>query len=208
MSASESAASPIVNIVGERIALGPEREELLPIVQRWLNDFTLRRTQGGVPRPYTLDDIHALYAHGDEGGRRRAFVIYRRADWRPIGFTAWQDIDERNGTAEFVIGIGEADCRGRGYGTEATQLMLDYAFTALGLHSVMLTVYAPNSAGLRAYTKAGFKECGRRRESYLMGGTRWDTVYMDCLATEFASPLLHGIFTPDAPQASSSPATI
>lgn len=123
----------------------------------------------------------------DDGGRRLAFVIYRRADWRPIGFTAWQNLDHRQRTAEFVIGIGEADCRGQGYGTEATRLMLDYAFTALGLHSVMLTVYAPNIAGLRAYPKAGFKVCGRRRESYLMGSKLWDTVYMDCLASEFIS---------------------
>jgi diamine N-acetyltransferase len=200
MSAPESASPPTINIVGDRAALGPECRDLLPTVQRWLNDFTLRRTQGGLPRPWTLDNIEGLYAKGDDGGRRLAFVIYRRADWRPIGFTAWQDIDYQQCTAEFVIGIGEADCRGQGYGTETTRLMLDYAFTALGLHSAMLTVYAPNIAGLRAYTKAGFKECGRRRESYLMGGKRWDTVYMDCLASEFTSPILAAIFAPDTPR--------
>ncbi len=36
---------------------------------------------------------------------------------------------------------------GRGYGTETTRLMLDYAFTALGLHNVMLTVFVFNAAG-------------------------------------------------------------
>jgi diamine N-acetyltransferase len=84
-----------------------------------------------------------------------------------------------------VIAIGAANCRGQGYGTEATRLMLDYAFNGLGLHSVMLTVYATNPAGLRAYTKAGFREIGRRRQSYLQGGTLWDTIYMDCLARDF-----------------------
>ena len=179
------AEPPIVTMLGERVALGPERAELLPTLRGWLDDFTLRRTQGGTPLPYTHEALAALYAAGDDGGRRAAFIIYRRADWRPLGFTAWQEIDPRDRTADFVIGIGEADCRGRGYGTEATRLMLDYAFGALGLHSVALTVYATNLAGLRAYAKAGFREIGRRRQSHWQGGRLWDTIYMDCLAREF-----------------------
>jgi hypothetical protein len=51
--------------------------------------------------------------------------------------------------------LGEADYRGRG---------LDYAFTALGLHNVMLSVHEFKHAGRRAYGKAGFREVGRRRE--------------------------------------------
>lgn len=78
--------------------------------------------------------------------------------------------------------------------------MLDYAFTALGLHSAMLTVYATNLAGLHAYTKAGFRESGRRRESHWQGGRLWDTVYLDCLASEFVRPALGRAFSPDAPR--------
>ncbi len=191
---------PLVTIVGERVALGPERADLLPTVRRWLDDFTLRRTQGGVPRPWTSEAIAALHAERDRDGRRAAFIIYRRADWRPLGFTAWQGIDTRERTAEFVIGIGEADCRGQGYGTETTRLMLDYAFTMLGLHGVMLTVYATNPAGLRAYTKAGFREIGRRRQSHWQGGRLWDTVYMDCLARNFVGPQVASSVAPDPPR--------
>lgn len=193
-------AEPTVTILGERVVLGPEREELLPTVGRWLNDFTLRRTQGGAALPYTAEAMAALHAEGDDGGRRALFIIYRRTDWRPLGFTAWQEIDPRNRTAEFVIGIGEADCRGQGYGTEVTRLMLDYAFTTLGLHSVMLTVYATNPAGLRAYTRAGFREFGRRRQAHMQGGRLWDIIYMDCLASEFTSLHPAAIVAPDAPR--------
>ena len=48
--------------------------------------------------------------------------------------------------------------------------MLDYAFTALGLHSVMLIVDEFNLAGRRAYEKAGFREFGRRRQCHWIGG--------------------------------------
>ena len=78
--------------------------------------------------------------------------------------------------------------------------MLDYAFTALGLPNVMLTVYEFNRIGIRAYEKAGFRELGRRRQCRMMGGNLWDEVYMDCLSTEFESPVLERVFTPDRPR--------
>jgi RimJ/RimL family protein N-acetyltransferase len=89
--------------------------------------------------------------------------------------------------------IGERDCWGRGYGTEVARLMLDYAFTALGLHNVQLRAYAFNQRGLGAYRRAGFKEFGRRREARRLGSRRYDIVHMDCLASEFESPVLREI---------------
>ena len=113
------------------------------------------------------------------------FTIYERETLRPIGNTGLHEVDYRNKTASFGIVIGEPECRGKGYGTETTSLMLDYAFTALGLHSVMLIVFEFNTAGINAYKKAGFKPFGRRRECRLMGGKLWDEIQMDCLSTEF-----------------------
>ena len=99
--------------------------------------------------------------------------------------TAWTEIDWQNGTAEYVLYIGEADCRGKGYGSEVTRLMLDYSFGTLGLHNVFLRVYGYNLAGYHAYLKAGFRECGRRRQCKRLGGELWDVIYMECLAAEF-----------------------
>jgi diamine N-acetyltransferase len=76
----------------------------------------------------------------------------------------------------------------------------EWAFTALGLHNVMLTVAEFNLAGRRTYEKVGFREIGRRREDRRMGGRRWDTIYMDCLASEFTSPVLGRVFSPDVPR--------
>jgi RimJ/RimL family protein N-acetyltransferase len=75
--------------------------------------------------------------------------------------------------------------------------MLDYAFTALGLHNVCLEVDEFNLAGRKAYERAGFKEFGRRREVTLLSGRRWDLISMDCLAHEFESPVLAKVFRPD-----------
>jgi diamine N-acetyltransferase len=190
--------APIVNIVGERIAMGPHRRDLLPTYLRWINDFTALRSLAIAPGPMTMEQEERWYDHPVSDQVR--FTVYERETWRPVGSTDLRNIDFRNRTAVFGILIGEADARGKGYGTEATALTLDYAFTALSLQSVMLTVAEYNLAGRRAYEKAGFTEFGRRRQCRLMGGRIWDDVYMDCLASEFTSPVLARVFAPDTPR--------
>ena len=192
---------PLVNIVGEKITLGPLRKDLFPIYLRWYNDLHMLRALGGIPQPLTLEQQEQWYERAILGSKTSIiFAIFEQGTGRPVGQSGLYGIDYRNRTAEFAIAIGEPTARGKGYGTEATQLMLDYAFTALGLHNVMLRVFAFNHAGIRTYTKAGFREFGRRRECYLMGGTTWDVIYMECLASEWGpSPVLAEVFTPDEP---------
>ncbi|QIN82542.1 GNAT family N-acetyltransferase [Rubrobacter tropicus] len=194
----QPSAEVALNIVGERVALGPLREELLPLYGRWINDFGTMRMLGLPPGPVTAEKERDWYEQRSKAETDPMFTIYERETLRPIGNTALHGLDHRNRSASFGILIGDSDCRGKGYGTETTRLMLDYAFTALGLHNVLLTVFAYNPAGFRAYEKAGFREIGRRRESRLMGGKLWDEIYMDCLAPEFESPVLGRIFSPEA----------
>jgi diamine N-acetyltransferase len=182
---SEGKAVPASNISGDLVALGPPCRDLVPLYQRWGNDFGTQRTLGALPRPLTVEAEHSRYERVTAAPDEVVFTIYERATLRPIGIIDLQEIEYRQYTAEYVIFIGDPAMRGLGYGTEATRLVLDYAFAALGLHSVMLRVYEYNLAGLRAYQKAGFKEFGRWRQSHWMGGRFWDTILMDCLASEW-----------------------
>ena len=201
-SESPEATSPIYNIVGDKVALGPLRKDLVPTYLRWFNDFHTLRTMGAMPVPLTLEQEEKWYERAiTRGDTDIFFTIYERTAKRPIGNVDLRDIDHRNRTSLFGIAIGEPDARGKGFGTEATKLMLDFAFTVQGLHSVMLHVLEYNLAGVRAYTKAGFKEFGRRRESHFMGGKYWDVIHMECLATEWGpSPVLAEVFKPDEPR--------
>lgn len=195
----EPEGPPIINITGERVVLGPLSKDLLPTITRWINDFQALRTLGALaPGPTTIESEDAWY--GRVTGERNGviFLIRERLSGVPIGTTSLHGIDFRNRAATFGIMIGESSARGQGYGTEATSLMLDYAFNALGLHSLSLTVAGFNEAGQRAYRKAGFRECGRLRERLWLGGRMWDQVHMDCLASEFESPVLAAVFAPDA----------
>lgn len=118
------------------------------------------------------------------------FAIYERATSRAIGNCGLHAINHLRRRAEVGIMIGEPSARGKSYGTEAMRLLLDYAFTILGTHNVMLTVYEYSLAARRSYEKVGFREIGRRREARWHNGCFWDEILMDILADEFESPVL------------------
>jgi diamine N-acetyltransferase len=190
----QTADQPILNIVGDKVALGPFSREVLPQQYQWRNDFEFRRTiapAGGLG-PKTWEDIVARYESSVSDANSVSFAIYATGDHlRYIGNTGLIQIDHRSRCAEYWIAIGEKACWGKGYGTETTRLMLDYAFVGLGLHCVHLSVYSFNERGIRAYTRAGFQVAGRWRQAHRLGGQAYDVILMDCLATEFRSPLLH-----------------
>lgn len=192
--------TPILTITGDAVALGPIRRDLITTYARWMNDLGAVKNTGAPPLPMTIEREEGWYDRAARADDTYTFTIYVRATMTPIGNASLMGIDWRNRTAEFGILIGEAGGRGKGYGTETARLILDYAFTALGLHSVFLRVHEYNLAGRRAYEKAGYREFGRRRESLRMGGRRWDTIYMDCLASDFTSTNLAAIFAPDVPR--------
>lgn len=200
MHMQQAADRPVVNITGSRVALGPLRREQMDIIYEWFNSFHVARTQGDNPGPRTRERAEAWYERRTTASDQTWFAVYELGTWRLIGMAALAEIDQRHRTATFSISIGEERARGKGYGTEVTRLMLDYAFTALGLHNVSLGVFSHNLAGIRAYEKAGFREYGRRHECFLMGGRYWDEIMMECLATNFNSDNLGDVFVPDVPR--------
>jgi diamine N-acetyltransferase len=190
---------PIVNIVGDKVALGPCRRDLMPLYDRWFNDFEV-----GLPyflqlRPHTREAREAWYEQlARDDPSTTDFQIYERATMRPIGRTMLDQIDLFNRTAEFGILIGEKECWGKGYGSETAVLMLDYGFTLLRLHNIMLRVDSYNERAIRAYRRAGFREFGRRHEARSRGERAYDVVHMECLATDFDRSRLRSLL-PDAP---------
>jgi len=189
---------PIYVVAGERVALGPQRRDQTELWTRWMNNLEMTRTLGN-PGLYTREAEERFFEQNAAGSDSTvSFAIYERASGRPIGNSGLREINRHHGTATFGIMIGEPSCWNRGFGTEATRLVLDYAFHVLGLHNVLLTVYATNPRGVRAYEKAGFREIGRRREAYRLGQRRYDVIYMEALAAGFESLVLERLL--HAPQ--------
>ncbi|MHB8873933.1 MAG: GNAT family N-acetyltransferase [Myxococcaceae bacterium] len=175
----------VLNIRGEKVGLGPLRRDALPSMTRWMNDFEVTRTLAVGMKPVTAEAEEAWYQSAAQGGHDRLFLIHRLSDLRAVGSCGLHRVDLQHGLAELGILIGEKDCWGKGYGTEACRLLLDYGFNVLGLYSVMLRAFGNNAGGVKAYERAGFKEFGRWRGAVRMGSERFDMIHMDCLASEF-----------------------
>jgi RimJ/RimL family protein N-acetyltransferase len=138
----------------------------------------------------TLDEEFTWYERVIREDSSQSFTIYALTDYQPIGTINLHQISLRNRTACMGIMIGEPDRRGQGLGAEAVQLVVDYGFNALNLHSIWLTTYDFNIAGRKAYARAGFREIGRRRECRFHAGRFWDEIHMDILASDFTGSRL------------------
>lgn len=113
-----------------------------------------------------------------ETGKVVQMIIVLSDDDRPIGSVYIRDIDMEHRKAEYGVFIGETDCLGQGYGTEAAELMAEYAFEFLGLHKLMLRVYADNERAIKSYEKAGFVKEAYLKDDVFVQGKYRDIVLM------------------------------
>ncbi|MGW7576851.1 GNAT family N-acetyltransferase [Streptomyces sp. NPDC054765] len=165
-------------------ALGPYRADLVETYWRWEQDPALLVGYGR-QAPESLEARTEGMAHQLRGEKIR-FTIYDLNSGEPVpAGVATLLPDHAVRTAEYIIMLA-AEARGRGLGTQATRLTLDYAFHITNLRMVWLKVLAPNKAGIRAYEKAGFRAAGTLREAGYWLGQTCDEVIMDALASEFA----------------------
>ncbi|UCE12760.1 MAG: GNAT family N-acetyltransferase [Candidatus Heimdallarchaeota archaeon] len=120
-------------------------------------------------------------------GEAYIFGIFLKENELYIGNIELRIISNIVQRASTGIGIFNPDYWGQGLGTEATELILDYGFSSLNLHSIELEVFSFNKRAIACYKKVGFVETGRKREAHFMGGKYYDIVLMDISAQEFAS---------------------
>ena len=136
--------------------------------------------------PKSLDEVLKAFDGEEESSYRGsdAYVPFAIVlDEQVVGMCCFWGIDLHNRRAHLGIGLAE-EHRGKGIGTDATRVMLHYAFVDRGLHRVQLEVLATNAAAIRSYQKAGFREDGRMRESAWVRGEFVDEVYMSVLASD------------------------
>jgi RimJ/RimL family protein N-acetyltransferase len=115
------------------------------------------------------------------------FMIRAKADDRLIGTAAVQRIEWANGNAFLRLGIGAAEDRGKGYGTQALQMLLRFAFAELNLFRVSAMVPEYNETAIALLKKFGFTQEVCRRKALERDGRRWDFYVFGLLKDEWQS---------------------
>lgn len=166
-----------------RIQLRSLSDEDAASFSRWSEDGEYLRgldTDFAKPRntEFYKNQIQSFEASSD----MIQFGIYVTQNQKLIGFISLHSIEWNNQIASMAIGIGEAEYRKNGYGSEAIQLLLNYAFNELNLHKVELDVISNNDNAINCYQKNGFEKEGLAKEAILRDNQRFDKLYMGILA--------------------------
>ncbi len=119
-----------------------------------------------------------------------------------IGTMGLNAIDYRNRVATSGTLIGEKDYWGRGYGTDAKMVLLEYAFHTLGLHRVKSLIFADNERSIRMNLRCGYQREGLLRQERFKDGRYLDEVALGVLQDEW-EPLWRS-YSLRAPSASSA----
>ncbi len=172
-------------MTGSQVYLRPLTGEDAAAFVPWVNDAEVTRTlavgAAAMNRRAEQTWIEKMNASGSDV----LFGIVVQEPDQLIGSIGLNQIDFRHRSASLGMMIGEKSEWGKGYGTEATALVVHYAFKKLHLNRVQLHVYEYNLRGMRTYEKIGFRREGVLRQAHVYDGRFWDTVVMAILREEW-----------------------
>lgn len=171
-------------LLGERVYLRPLEKDDMPLIRTWFNDPEVRQLIGEI-KPMNQAEADRYFDHIQSDNDRIWFGIALRENDRLIGETGLLRIFYPWRTTDLSIIIGDKNAWGRSYGSEAINLLLDYAFGSLALHRVAIGVVGFNTRALKFYEKIGFKREGVQRDGYFYDHKFSDFVMMAILEDEY-----------------------
>jgi [ribosomal protein S5]-alanine N-acetyltransferase len=176
---------PYPKIIGEKVYLRTIEPSDLERCLKWINDPEVTRFLASESMLFNSireeDWIRNLYKSDSDF----PFAICLREGDVHIGNLRLGPINRLHGISIFGILIGDAENRGRGFGTEATKLILDYAFNVQNQHRVELGVFIFNERAIACYEKAGFIREGVQRKKYFKEGRYHDQIVMGILRDDW-----------------------
>ena len=148
----------------------------------------------GYKAPMSLEQVKGWLEHNNEKHKRGEaflFAVCELGDDRFIGTVWLKDVNYWHGSAELAIFMDHEHI-GAGLGTDAQRVLLDFAFTAVGVSRVWLTAYAANKRAIRSYEKLGFRHEGLMRKSWRGPRGLEDSVLMAILVEEWQGAAAQG----------------
>jgi RimJ/RimL family protein N-acetyltransferase len=168
-------------LIGERVRLEPLTSAVREDYLATLQDPEVQRLTGS-HEGVDPGEVEWWLATRQDHHDRADWAAVRLADGAFLGEAVINLLDADNASANYRILLGSAHMN-RGYGTEITRLVVDYALGA-GLHRLSLGVYDFNPRAQRVYEKCGFVLEGRMRDALRWGGQWHDELVMSVLASD------------------------
>lgn len=180
----DTQARVIKFLQGERVYLRPIEKEDAENCYKSLFNTEVRRLTG-TQKSYSRTNIDLFIDKISQDDSRVDLIIAMQENDQTIGDIALMDIDLQNRSGAIRIAINSEQDFGKGYGTEAMRLVLDYGFGILNLHRIELDVYSFNERAIHTYEKLGFKREGTKRDALYYDYQYHDSIIMSILQDEF-----------------------
>ncbi|MCG3110432.1 MAG: GNAT family N-acetyltransferase [Candidatus Manganitrophus sp. SB1] len=151
----------------------------------WMNDPETTRFLESRFAPNAIENLRD-YVAGKLGDRDNTFlaIVLKKKD-RHIGNIKLGPIQWIHRIADIGLLIGEKECWGKGYATEAIQLVSDYAFNVLNLHKVTAGCYGSNGGSAQAFLKAGFVVEGVRKDQFYSNGSYVEDILLGLIRPDW-----------------------
>ena len=154
-----------MSLEGELTRLRALEAEDVDLLYVWENDPAVWGVSGTLA-PFSR---HTLRRFLDEQrfdlyAARQLRLVVETLDGRAVGLVdlfEFEPVDLRACIGILIHGAGD---RGRGFASDALDVLCRYARQVLGLHQLWCSVAPDNAASLTLFRRAGFVECGRKRE--------------------------------------------
>jgi len=172
---------------GDKVQLRGIRHEDMESFRRWNDNMEATYFMETGWRPARDLDLDSVWSVSAEQEDNIVFTILDSESGKAIGTCGLYLLQWICRRAEFRIFIGEDKYHGAGRGTEATELILAYAFDHLNLETVYLGVNKENKQAIRSYEKAGFVSEGIRRQLVYRNGRYYDVLMMSILRKEYST---------------------
>ncbi len=173
---------------GKSVLLRPVKRSDISYFLKWFNDpeviqyLTLYLPMTEMAEEKYIEELGTTRAKSDV-----SFVIevIEGDSIKPIGNCGLHEINSKDHNANFGIVIGEKDYWSKGYGIEATRLLINYGFQQLNLHRISSTAVAFNERSIKFHKKVGFREEGRLRQDIFKNGQYHDLLQFGILREEW-----------------------
>ena len=167
----------MIFIRGAQIDLLVKNKEHIKIYHKWVNNPIVRKYLSVfVPEP--LEVMKKEWFPDSKDDKNIWFEIWHKEDQIPIGMVGLFDVNYIYRRAEIGIFIGEIEYWGKGLGTEAIDMMLDYGFTTLNFCKILACVNVTNTQSLEMCKKIGFVEEGHLKDMELINGEWTDVKWL------------------------------
>ncbi|MCK9216302.1 MAG: GNAT family N-acetyltransferase [Firmicutes bacterium] len=172
-------------LIGDKIILRPGREKDIFYLINWYNDKELNKLAGWIEGKMSIYSLKQSLKKSF--GYDPMNLMIDTKGGKPIGTIQLYSFDELNQSCKLGIRIGDKDYWGKGYGEDAINTILRYAFYNLDIYRVSLKYYEYNERASNCYLKCGFEHEGRTRKSAFIDGEFYDEIIMGILKSDFIS---------------------